>query len=360
MAEAHWHDLGPIEPLKSAQLQQIMVGRVAIALSYKDGKFGAVSGRCSHAGGPIGDGSLRGDYIVCPWHYWTYHRITGDGEPGFEDTVPRFDIEEREGHLFVNLTPASKRHHSAHEPHPLTRDIRRTPGPLRVVGISTTSMDRQNPRYSTSEALLDVALDHARARGAESKLIRLNELKFRTCEGFYSKGAGACTWPCSITQMDSADEMTAVYEAFVHWADVALVATPIRWGNASSLYFKMVERMNCIQNQITLHDRVLIRDKVAAFIITGGQDNIQQVAGEMLMFFGEIGFLFPQFPFIAHSRGWTAEDMEQNVATVQASEELRDGSRALVARCLDMAAGLIAAGPGPKTTERGGRKANKA
>ena len=78
------------------------------------------------------------------------------------------------------------------------------------------------------------------------------------------------------------DELTPVYEGLVHWADVVLIATPIRWGNASSLYFKMAERLNCIQNQITIHNRRLIHNKVAALIITGGQDNIQAVAGGML------------------------------------------------------------------------------
>jgi multimeric flavodoxin WrbA len=76
------------------------------------------------------------------------------------------------------------------------------------------------------------------------------------------------------------------------WADVVLLATPIRWGNPSSLYFKMVERMNCVQNQITLKDNVLVKNKVASFIITGGQDNIQHVAGDMMMFFTDIGLRF--------------------------------------------------------------------
>ena len=38
--------------------------------------------------------------------------------------------------------------------------------------------------------------------------MRLSDLKFRPCEGYYSKSAHACTWPCSITQMDPGDEMT--------------------------------------------------------------------------------------------------------------------------------------------------------
>ena len=43
--------------------------------------------------------------------------------------------------------------------------------------------------------------------------MRLNELTFRACEGYYSKSAHACTWPCSITQMDPEDQLDAVYEA---------------------------------------------------------------------------------------------------------------------------------------------------
>jgi hypothetical protein len=51
---------------------------------------------------------------------------------------------------------------------------------------------------------------------------------------------------------------------------------------------------------------------VAAFIITGGQDNVQHVAGEMLTFWSQLGFVFGKFPFVGWSRGWYAEDTENN------------------------------------------------
>ena len=107
----------------------------------------------------------------------------------------------------------------------------------------------------------------AREFKAETRIIRLNDLKFRTCEGYYSKAAHACTWPCSITQMDAADQMDQIYEALVHWADAIISASPIRWGAASSLYFKMAERLNCVQNAMTIRNQVLIRNNVAGFII---------------------------------------------------------------------------------------------
>ena len=75
-----------------------------------------------------------------------------------------------------------------------------------------------------------------------------------------------------------------------------LIATPIRWGSANSLYYKMIQRMNYIQNQMITHNRYLIRDKVAVFIITGGQDNVQHVAGELISFWSQLGFVRVNFP----------------------------------------------------------------
>jgi multimeric flavodoxin WrbA len=160
--------------------------------------------------------------------------------------------------------------------------------------------------------------------------------------------------------MDDKDELTQVYEALVHWADAVIISSPIRWGSASSLYYKMVERMNCIQNQITIANKALIRNKVAAFIITGGQDNIQMVAGQMLGFFAELGFTFPPFPYIAHSLGWSAENMEKNVAYVQRSIDLKDGARDLARRSIEMAKRLLAsANIVEERMVRAGRKAHR-
>lgn len=356
---AHWHDLGVAELLSQRPLQELTAGGKRIALSFQNGQFGAISGVCNHAGGPLGQGRLDGELVVCPWHNWKYNCRDGRGEPGYEaESVPCYLLKIESGRVWMDLNSATPRHRLPHPPHAVGRPVIDHDGPIRVLGISTTSMSKSYPRYSTSEALLEEALRHADAKGATTQLQRLAQLKFRNCEGYYSKSARACTWPCSITQMDPNDQLDRVYEAFVHWADVVLVATPIRWGAASSLYYKMVERMNCIQNQITIANRVLLRNKVVALIITGGQDGIQAVAGQMLGFFAEVGCVFPQFPYIAHSRGWSAEDMEQNVRFVQQSEPLRVGARDLVERAMAMA-GTVKESKGTQgRVHRGGRKAD--
>ena len=359
-------DVGAADELAQRELQEVLLdGRTRIALTCRAGVFHAVSGVCNHVGGPLGQGRLDGDYLVCAWHGWKFHHATGEGEPGYEaDRVPRHEVRVVDGRVLVSASAATTRQKIPHAPHPLARSVRRgEPGgpafdaPLRVAGISTTNMDLANPRYSTSDALLGSALARAAARGAETRLIRLAELKVRACEGYYSKAARACTWPCSITQMDPADQMDRVYEAFTQWADVLLVATPIRWGQASSLYAKMVERLNCVQNQETIADRVLMRDKVVGLIVTGGQDNVQAVVGQMMTFFGELGCQFPQFPFVAHSRGWSREDMENNVRAVQRGAALHEGAAQLAERCLATARALLDARVTAARVAPGGRKA---
>ncbi|NJM91162.1 MAG: Rieske (2Fe-2S) protein [Myxococcales bacterium] len=68
MPDPLWHDLGLVADLAQRPLQQITIGRTRIALSHRDGEFAAISGACNHVGGPLGDGRLDGEYVVCPWH----------------------------------------------------------------------------------------------------------------------------------------------------------------------------------------------------------------------------------------------------------------------------------------------------
>jgi nitrite reductase/ring-hydroxylating ferredoxin subunit/multimeric flavodoxin WrbA len=332
-----WHRLGTKDELLARVPFSTKVDRHQIAVFVYDAQFRAISNSCNHKGGPLSEGRLNGEYVVCPWHAWEYSVLTGESAPGSgTDAAAVYAVEERADGVFVQTPPISARRVTEHDRHPLLLVEPKPPGgPAHVLGISTTAMDDANPRFSTSDALLEAALARAQDDGAETRHIRLRDLRFRPCEGNYSKAAPACTWPCAITERDPDDQLTTVYDSLVNWCDVLLLATPIRWGSSSGLYFKMVERLNCVQNQITLHNKVLIKNKVAAFIITGGQDNIQAVAGNLLVFWSELGFLFPPFPFIAHSRGWDAEDLENNVRQVKASEALHDAAQELLTRSVD-------------------------
>jgi len=124
MAHDDWVDVGAAAELSRQPVQQVMLGRARVALSHCDGKFGAISGVCNHAGGPLGQGKLDGNYVVCPWHYWKFHFQTGKGEPGYEeDAVPAYEVREVDGRVLVRATASSKRSRKLHAPHPLARPV---------------------------------------------------------------------------------------------------------------------------------------------------------------------------------------------------------------------------------------------
>ena len=346
MSDDSWIDVGASAELARNPCRRCASARSRIALTLSRRRVRRDLRRLQPRRRARSDeGTLDGDFVVCPWHYWKFHWRTGEGEPGYEeDRVPSHAVKVENGRVLVSEAAATKRGRLPHDPHPLARAPKREPGPIRILGLSTTAMTQAIRATARRRTCSTHALANAREGGerdCETRLIAVRDLAFRACEGFYSKSARACTWPCSITQMDSNDQMDQVYEGVVHWADVILVATPIRWGGASSLYYKMVERMNCIQNQETIANRHLLRNKVV-----GAHHHRRpgQRAGRRRPdadFFAELGCQFPQFPYIAHSRGWSAEDMENNEQHVRDSKFLHDGAVALVRRSADMARVMI-------------------
>ena len=134
MSDDNWTDIGAVDALSSKPLQRIKIKSAALAVSFKDGQFGVVSNTCNHAGGPLGDGHLDGDYITCPWHQWKFHRCSGLGEPGFEeDRVPSYPVKIENGRVLVDLAHPTRRNAKPHPPHPLERKVTRQPGPTQYL-----------------------------------------------------------------------------------------------------------------------------------------------------------------------------------------------------------------------------------
>ena len=65
----------------------------AVAVFNCDGSFYAIDNTCRHRGGPLGEGSLSGTTVTCPWHGWGYDVTTGacEMDPGI--AVQRFEVK---------------------------------------------------------------------------------------------------------------------------------------------------------------------------------------------------------------------------------------------------------------------------
>ena len=77
-------------------------GKPVIVLRTKAG-LRAVGGRCSHYGGPLGDGLSDGEHIHCPWHHAIFDLATGEavGAPAL-NPIPVYMATEREGRVYVS------------------------------------------------------------------------------------------------------------------------------------------------------------------------------------------------------------------------------------------------------------------
>lgn len=73
--------------LKSGQNKVVTANGKTLALFNVDGKFYALENTCLHRGGPLGEGTLEGNTVTCPWHGWQYDVTNGECKtaPGLKE-----------------------------------------------------------------------------------------------------------------------------------------------------------------------------------------------------------------------------------------------------------------------------------
>jgi nitrite reductase (NADH) small subunit len=59
------------------EAKEFEVGDKVICVANVSGTISAMDNVCLHQGGPLGQGMIEGDKIVCPWHGWQYDPKTG-------------------------------------------------------------------------------------------------------------------------------------------------------------------------------------------------------------------------------------------------------------------------------------------
>src|SRR5881409_2638023 len=112
-----WHRLGDKPELLLQVPTVFKLDRWSVAVFHHDGRFRAIDNACNHKGGPLSEGRLHGEFVMCPWHAWEYSVITGKGPAGYdEEQVPVFAVEEREDGVYVQTPPVMPRRLVEHKP----------------------------------------------------------------------------------------------------------------------------------------------------------------------------------------------------------------------------------------------------
>ena len=102
-----WHRVLDADELPEGRVTTVTAGHHQLALTHIDGSYGALSNRCPHQGGPLGEGTIEQGLLRCPWHGYDYCPLDGASE--FGDSVPSYAVEIRDGGVWVGV-PADRPH----------------------------------------------------------------------------------------------------------------------------------------------------------------------------------------------------------------------------------------------------------
>jgi len=101
-----WFYLCPSGELNRGPLSVELCGHTFVGYRTRSGRAVVLSGRCSHLGAQLSNGTVNGERLVCPLHGWEY------GPEGVCEKVPAaepipgfarqfsYPVEERGGHVF--------------------------------------------------------------------------------------------------------------------------------------------------------------------------------------------------------------------------------------------------------------------
>jgi nitrite reductase (NADH) small subunit len=76
---------------------------VVICLANVAGELSALDNWCPHRRGPLGQGWVEGESVVCPWHSWTFNVKTGVAELPVHDRVAVFAVRVEGGDVLVEI-----------------------------------------------------------------------------------------------------------------------------------------------------------------------------------------------------------------------------------------------------------------
>jgi NAD(P)H-dependent nitrite reductase small subunit len=75
-----------------------------VALFNLNGTFYAIDNMCVHQGGPLGEGMLEGESVICPWHSWRYNVKTGVCSTNPSMKVKTYSVKIEDGQVKVAST----------------------------------------------------------------------------------------------------------------------------------------------------------------------------------------------------------------------------------------------------------------
>ncbi len=90
-----------VDQIKDGEGLVVQVENDEVALFSIKGRIYACTNTCPHRGGPIGEGSLDGNVVTCPWHGWEFDITTGAMPVNVNVTIKTYDVQVDGGDIKV-------------------------------------------------------------------------------------------------------------------------------------------------------------------------------------------------------------------------------------------------------------------
>src|SRR5207249_8527751 len=94
-----------VSELPVGRARAVTVGGRTVALYHTARGFFATDNVCPHRGGPLAEGDIIGDEIVCPWHLWGFNVHTGICEGNREISIVTHEVKVEDDRILVRLSP---------------------------------------------------------------------------------------------------------------------------------------------------------------------------------------------------------------------------------------------------------------
>ncbi|HKR08854.1 MAG TPA: flavodoxin family protein [Gemmatimonadaceae bacterium] len=146
-----------------------------------------------------------------------------------------------------------------------------------IILLATLKHKRSGQEFSHTETLCEVVIECLRDNGVRSQMIRLVDKNIPA--GRKSRMASGDDWPGILKKILA--------------SDIIIFATPIWWGNQSSLMQRVIERLDELHDELLETGKSRLTNKVGGIVITGEEDGEQHITGNISNFLLNIGVTLP-------------------------------------------------------------------
>ncbi len=143
--------------------------------------------------------------------------------------------------------------------------------------VLNTSLKHADEGSNTQE-VVDVVLEKMKLLGdIEPEIIRISDKNIPVGVGY--KESKDDEWPAIVEK--------------IREAQIVIFATPVWWGQRSSLMQRVIERMDAFDEDVIQGGRKALLNKVAGVVVTGSEDGAQQVIASILEVLMFMNFTLP-------------------------------------------------------------------